>query len=408
MKRKLFVRWLSVLLMMVLCVTALPAAASETDLPGQTEQTEQTEPAQQTNDQIKASVEEVYVAVKNRWTVKLTYPDGAKAKKVTWTSSDRSIARVNNGRITGYKVGDCTVTAQATMKDNSTRSIELPVHVYRRIGTFAITGKKLTVPVGGKSEPLKMKITPSDATYQDVTWSSSKPDVASVDENGVVTGVKGGTAVITATSSEPLMAGKKARKATIRVTVIQGAEEVAIQQQEPIGVARGRRVRLQASVQPSTASNKKVKWTSSDTKIATVDANGYVRGVREGVVTITATARDGSGKSDSRLVVVYIAATSIKTARDSKITLREGDIDKVEVTLKPEKATPAAVLWTSSNEEVATVSETGEITAVSAGTCEITAAANYGSTLKTKKPNKNLYLVFQVTVTAAEAPDVGA
>lgn len=402
MKKNLLVRWISILLLAVLCVSSLPALASETDdaeLPGQTEQTEQTE---QTPDQIKASVDEVYVAVKARWTVRLTYPDGAKARKVAWTSSDRSIARVNNGRITGYKTGECTVTAEATMRDGSKRSITLPVHVFRRITAIAITGKRLTVPVGTKSEPLKLKITPSDATYQEVTWSSSKEDVASVDENGVVTGLKGGTAVITATSSEPLAAGKKARKASIRVTVIQGAEEVAIQQQEPIGVARGRRVRLTANVLPKTASNKKVKWTSSDTKIAQVDAKGNVRGIREGVVTITATARDGSGKSDSRVVAVYTAATSIKSERDAKITLKEGDIDRVEVTLKPEKATPAAVLWTSSNEEVATVSETGEITAVAPGTCEITAAANYGSTLKTKKPNKNLYLVFQVTVTAAE------
>lgn len=396
MKKTMLLRLISLLLLVILCVPALPALATEPEAETETEP----EPLMAFN------VTEVYVALKNRWTVTIKYPDGAKARKVEWKSSDRNIARVNKGRITGYKVGDCTVTATATMRDGSTRTASLPVHVFRRITSFTLTNSKLTLATGESSKPLQVKILPKEATYQEVTWSSSNALVASVDEKGVVTGLMGGTAIITATSKEPARAGKKSLMTSCRVVVTQGVSDVTIKQDDPVGVALKKKIKLTVSVLPDNATSKKVKWTSSDSKIAKVDQSGNVTGVKEGVATITATAQDGSKKSDSREVHVYVAATAIETKRDLKLTLREGDLDKVEVTLKPAKATPTAVLWTSSNEEVATV-EDGEITAVAPGTCEITAAANYGTNKVKDKKNSKLVLVFQVTVTAAEteSPD---
>lgn len=144
----------------------------------------------------------------------------------------------------------------------------------------------LTVAVGG-GEILEYTITPQEANDQEVTWSSSDPEVVTVDERGLVEGVKIGSAIITITTND---GGKTA---TCEVTVVAEIVEVTGITLAPTTatVQVAATTTLVATVMPANASDKTVTWTTSDATIATV-AGGVVTGVKAGTATITATTNN--------------------------------------------------------------------------------------------------------------------
>lgn len=142
---------------------------------------------------------------------------------------------------------------------------------------------------------------PSDAV---ITWKSSNEAVATVDENGVVTGVTKGTATITC---EVTSAGKT-QKLTATVNVRKPAVKIEINNKVS-ELKYGTQFDLNRTLTPKT-SNDVTTWKSSDTSIATVDANGVVKGLKDGTVTITATTL--SGRSDSVKITVYGAPAPTK------------------------------------------------------------------------------------------------
>ena len=142
---------------------------------------------------------------------------------------------------------------------------------------------------------------------------------------------------------------------------------------------RGETLRLSATVSPDDARNKTVKWTSGNDKIATVDADGVVAAIAVGETTITATAADGSGISATcKIKVTPRLVTSIELGKE-ELTLEKTFTAQLVATVLPEDADDRNVVWSSGNEEVATVDETGLITALKVGEASITATANDGS-----------------------------
>ncbi len=134
---------------------------------------------------------------------------------------------------------------------------------------------------------------------------------------------------------------------------------------------------LNASVNPDNATDKTVVWTSSDESVATVDQNGVVTAVAPGSAVITASA---GGKSDSCEVTVnayvppVIPVESV-TLDNNSLTLTEGDTGSLNASVNPDNATDKTVVWTSSDESVATVDQNGVVTAVAPGSAVITASA---------------------------------
>lgn len=150
----------------------------------------------------------------------------------------------------------------------------------------------------------------------------------------------------------------------------------------------GETVTLKATVSPENATDKTVKWTSSDETIAKVDSKGVVTAVKEGSVKITATSEKYSTQTASCTITVKAATpskvlvTSIalnKTA--TEITVGSDETLTVSKVL-PEDATDKTYTWSSADEEIATVDQNGKVTAVAAGTVKITATANDGSEVK--------------------------
>ena len=138
---------------------------------------------------------------------------------------------------------------------------------------------------------------------------------------------------------------------------------------------------LTATVLPEDADNKGIIWSSSNEAVATVSSEGEVTALSLGEAVITATAADGSGVTASCTVTVGRVPVASVLLDKSEATLNAGESLTLAVTILPEDATDKSVTWTSSNDDVATVSSDGVVTAVGAGTADITATANDGSGL---------------------------
>ncbi len=218
-------------------------------------------------------------------------PSNASNKTVTWTSSDTSIVIVGNGLIKGLKEGVATITA----KSNNGKTATCKVTVTKQTTTNTtvnVTGITLdkasaSIEVDNKLI-LTATINPTNASNKTVTWTSSNTSIASVNSKGEVTGIKEGTVTITAKSNN----GKTATcnvtvtKKTIAVTGITLSTT-----NKTINV--GDTLNITATVSPSNATDKTITWTSSNTSVATVSNKGVVKGLKAGVITITAKSNNG-------------------------------------------------------------------------------------------------------------------
>lgn len=154
----------------------------------------------------------------------------------------------------------------------------------------------------GKSETLVVSYNPSDTPNQGHTWGSSKPEIATVDETGKVTAKAIGECTITArslTGNVSTTCNVQVVDKIIRVTSVSLNKTTA-------EIATGETLALEATILPSNATNKGVKWTSSSNEVATVDAKGVVSAVAEGETTITVTTDDNSKKATCKLTVVPV------------------------------------------------------------------------------------------------------
>ena len=148
-------------------------------------------------------------------------------------------------------------------------------------------------------------------------------------------------------------------------------------------LVKGRSTTVKATVTPTNATNKKLKWTTSSSKVAVVNSQGKITAKGRGNATIKVMALDGSNKYATVKVTVKQPVTSVKLNRNSAILKVKGKAKQKTVTLKatvnPKNANNKAVSWKSSNSKIATVNRKGKVTAKKRGTCYITATAKDGS-----------------------------
>jgi len=310
-------------------------------------------------------------------------PLNATNQTLTWTSSDTSIATVDNtGVVTGVKAGAVTITATAADGSGKKGTISITVTTAKLVQQIVISGQN---EIGlGKSVQLAAAVTPAKPANKKLLWSSSDTTIATVNASGKVTAKKAGTATITAASTDG-----SAIKGTFSITVMpHAATSVTITGAKVIDLAAAdKTTQLSAVVNPSDASQL-VTWTSGSKKIATVNAaTGKVTGLKAGTVTITAAATDGSGKKATYKITVTTLAKSITVSGSTEVATGK----KIQLTASVSPATTAnkKVTWSSSNTAVATVSAAGLVTAMAVASdtpVTITATAADGSLVKADYP----------------------
>ena len=225
----------------------------------------------------------------------VTLPDGYTTDDLIWTSSDTSVATVNNGEVKGLKVGTATIVI--TTKDGKyTATASVTVSEGEPVDVESVSiGGSGNVYVGSTLK-LSVTVKPSNATDKSVTWTSSDSSIATVDKNGKVTGKKEGKVTITVTTSN----GKTATK-EVTVKERPAVSSVSISGSSSVNV--GKTITLKATVKPSDAADRTVTWSvKNGTGSATIDKNGKLKGVKAGTVTVTAKTKNG--KSASKTITV--------------------------------------------------------------------------------------------------------
>lgn len=287
-------------------------------------------------------------------------PSNATNKAVTWSSSNKKVATVDkNGLVTGKKIGKAVITVKT--KDGSFTA-KCTVSVEIRAKKVTLKNSKVTVK-SGKTVTLKYTLSPSNTTDKNLIWTSSNPKIASVNSKGVVTGVKGGKVTITAKT-------KNNKKAKCTVTVIQTPDAVKLNT-NTLSIYEGASSTLKAQVVPSNANNRKVTFSSSNPKVATVTSKGVVKAVSLGQAVITVKTVE-NGKSAKCVVNVLRHASSVSIS-PATLSITEGTSKALSATVLPAAASNKAVKWSTSNASVAVVSQNGVVTAVSGGDAVITA-----------------------------------
>lgn len=302
-------------------------------------------------------------------------PEGVDVN-VDWYSSDYGVAYVSDNVVTPTGYGTAQIDAYVSTSDGIglgwvSATVEVIDWVY--VSDIKLNPEKIVIsePLG-ETVQITATVLPYDANDKTLSWTTSNSSVAIVDENGVVTIVGHGYAVITASATDG---------SGVTATCVVGEPVKSITLSETTAIiSEGETISLFATVSPSNVADRSVIWSSDRPNIASVDAYGNVRALKAGVAIITATAADGSGVSaDCNVIVVPnevpeipVAVESIELSQ-SEWEAKVGETLQLTATAVPSDATNQQVEWMSSDESVATVSYDGVVTAVGTGEAIVTA-----------------------------------
>jgi len=285
---------------------------------------------------------------------------------------------------------NCTKLTQITVPRNTTSIASNAFSYPKKMTMYGPSGCYAQTYANGKgikyvaqdihATSIRLDITNKTAEYYDefqltatiapqnftdaVTWTSSNEDVATVSDTGYVEVCGVGTAVITVTAGNV--------KAACTVTVPQLIDWIEFDEDE-IELKSGETYQLRPDISPSNATNKKLKYTSSDTKVAEVSASGLVTAKSEGEARIRAAATDGSDE----YAVCYVTVTGKAkvtgiTLNQTSATLGRGKKLALKAAISPSYASNKKVVWKSANTKVATVDGSGNVTAKAPGRTKIT------------------------------------
>ncbi|WP_051204973.1 Ig-like domain-containing protein [Butyrivibrio sp. VCD2006] len=305
-------------------------------------------------------------------------PEDATNKYVKWISENTNIADVDGGPndegavIKGISSGTVTITAVAGSDMSKTDTIEVLVVI--PVTGLILDQTEATLKIG-ENVTLTATVSPSDADNKEVNWSSSNEAVATVDEEGTVTAISSGQAIITATSDYD---EEKTATCTVTVPQITHVTDLTLDKTEAT-VKVGEPCTLTATIAPENADDKTVTWSSSNEAVAVV-VDGIVTAISSGTAIITAVSNDNSDAKATCTIYTEVPVASLTLDKTSS-SLSVGDTCALIAAIVPENADDKTVTWSSSNETVATVAN-GTVTAKNPGTAVITAVSNDNNNVK--------------------------
>ena len=284
---------------------------------------------------------------------------GKPIEPIEWNSEEPSVATVKNGLVTAVGAGTTTITATCGEK---TATCKVTVNA-SPLQEVRLDKSELEI-LKNDSETLTATLVPANTTDdRTVTWSTNAEDVATVNQSGRVTGKKEGTAVITAKVGD--------KEAGCTVTVKEVHTQRIYFDDSKLTLNKGKSKTLSLRFDPSnTTDAKKATWESSEPSVASVSTSGYVRALKKGTTTVT--AKVGDMTASIEIEVVEVPMTGVKISYGSK-SLKVKQSTYMSASYLPSDTTDTrSGTWKSSNTDVATVSSSGKVTAVSEGEAIIT------------------------------------
>ena len=222
-------------------------------------------------------------------------PANAADKNVTWSSDNTAVAKVTSDGVV-YAIAEGTANVTAKTANGKTATIAVTVSTVKA-DSVKLSASKVTLTSIGASKTVKATVNPTNTTDKTVTWSSSNKKVATVDKNGKIVAKGNGKATITVKTAN-------GKKATVKVTVKQATKKVVLKVGKKVVTGKtytlkeGKKATVKATVTDAkgkkvTSGNQKIKWTTSNKKVATISKSGKITAKKAGIVKITAKTADG-------------------------------------------------------------------------------------------------------------------
>ena len=329
----------------------------------------------------------------------LTYnisPSNADIKSTEWSSSNTGVVSVDkDGKVSAVGIGTANVVIKVVGQDNSEASDSIVVNVISQyISVDSVTlvdannntlSNSMNLNIG-EEVTIKFLINPSNVTLKETNWTNSDSSKVSMKDSvgyALIKGIEVGSSDIEITVKDY---DGNVKTDSVKVNVINSNQPVLVSSiaLSPTSVTLNPNgtYKFNVTVSPSNATNKGVIWSSNDTTVVSVDQNGNIKALKDGMAKIRVTAQDGSGKyaeasvtvESSKPTNVLVTGVSLNA---STVKMYVGQSYQLIHTIKPSNATNKGVTWSSSNTNVVSVSN-GKIVGKSSGKARITVTTNDG------------------------------
>ncbi|MBP1963411.1 polysaccharide lyase family 8 super-sandwich domain-containing protein [Paenibacillus aceris] len=276
-----------------------------------------------------------------------TVPADASDQRLLWSSADPTVATVTYGMIRAVKEGSTTVTVSTY---GGAYSKTIPITITKPVALENISLPDQASLVEGETHSLQVVFQPENATNKKLNWRSSDTNIATVDMNGVVTGITEGNTSITATSE---LNGAITSKTKVTVTPFIPLTKVSFMN-APLQMTKYDTLQLETVVEPANATEKLLTWQSSNPSVIRVDGNGNLKALTVGTATITARSSNGEQATST----IEVKAPQLKDPQEyDKIRIRwketitgkdSLDVDNMEVkAIINNNAAKAQMYWDS-------------------------------------------------------------
>lgn len=283
------------------------------------------------------------------------FPADASNRSLKWETSDNSVATVDaNGKVTAVGNGDATVFVSSA---DGGFTAYCNVSVTTSVSGLSLNPSEFTLESIGSSFIIEPVVSPEDASDISVVWKSEDAKVVSVSSDGTVTAVGPGTAAVTATTND----GSFTSSCT--VTVKNPAQHISLDKTS-LKLLEGESGKLTATVYPLNSTQKVLTWVSDAPEVASVDGEGNVTARKAGTATVTVKVAENVTAVCKVTVISRVTGISLS---ETTVELKPGETRQLTATVLPQNASNAEVTWYSDKENIATVSQSGLVTAVAPG-----------------------------------------
>ena len=313
-------------------------------------------------------------------------PSSASNNTITCVSDNNNVATVDSsGNVKGVGAGSAHISLTAENK-----VVIVTIAVVDNVPLKGITAPADLSLTEGEKSKIVVNFNPTNASNKGVSFKSSNTAVATVDSSGTVNAVSAGEATITIISTE----GSYVATTKVKVAALDKSLKGISLDKTTVSLKPEETVTLTVKFNPDNAENKKVKWSSSDKKIATVE-DGVVTALKPGIVEIKVTSDEGNFSDTCKVTISSLPIESI-AFENSLYQVYVGATLALTTVATPENSFIEDAIWESDNPLVATVSD-GVVTGVGEGTAVITVSNAAGditasTTVNVKRKNEPLLI----------------